>query len=105
MSKDIIFSSRNNSCPLVFLLSKTFFSLTFVLSQFVVTLCREPYFLKCISLPLPYMYVFLAFFSVNVVSSLVKLFKLLVKIGEFWKKLKKKKVTMMMIKKQTTTTV
>lgn len=51
------------------------------------------------------MYVFLAFFSVNVVSSLVKLFKLLVKIGEFWKKLKKKKVTMMMIKKQTTTTV
>lgn len=38
-------------------------------------------------------------------SSLVKLFKLLVKIGEFWKKLKKKKVTMMMIKKQTTTTV
>lgn len=46
---------------------KAFFSLTFVLSQFVVTLCRKPYFLKCISLPLPYMYVFLAFFSVNVV--------------------------------------
>lgn len=67
MSKDIIFSPRNNSCPLVFLLSKRFFSLTFVLSQFVVTLCREPYFLECISLPLPYMYVFLAFFSVNVV--------------------------------------
>lgn len=39
--------------PFCFLLSKRFFSLTFVLSQFVVTLCRTLYFLKCISLPLP----------------------------------------------------
>jgi len=54
MSKDIIFRSRNDSCPFVSYFQKGFFSLTFVLSQFVVTLCRTPYFLHdCISLLLP----------------------------------------------------